>query len=126
MGKKLGRILALFHFVVTEMRPIWLLWYTIYSTAENATTRSCLTDAYKDFPIRKCLYRHEISVEEIQNCGRTAYQEYLAYGPQSPYQPCTKGCPDSGVYIDAPEPRVLVFCITTWLFGLCHETLAHA
>lgn len=120
MGKKFARILALLHFVVTEMRPIWLLWYTIYSTTENATTMACLTDAYKDFPIRQCLYRYEITVEEIQECGRKAYHEYLAHGPQSPYKPCTKGCPDSGVYIDHPGARVLIFCVTAWLFGRCY------
>ena len=118
MGKKLPRLLALLHFLVTEIRPIWLLWYTIYNTAENATTRSSLTDAYKNYPMRKCLYYQSITVEEIQKCGKKTYQEYLAHGPQSPYKPCTKGCPDSEVYIDAPEARILVFCLTAWLSGM--------
>ena len=55
MGKKDGEILALLHFTVTEMRPVWVLWITVYSTFRNVVTSASIQDAYYYTGVGKCL-----------------------------------------------------------------------
>ena len=110
--------MAFIHFAVTEMRPIYILWYTVFDTFKNIVTSSSLPDVYSSHEVRKCLYDEKITVNEIEDCMQTAYQEYLAYGPQLPYEECSEECPESEVWISAGEPRSMLFFMTVWLFGM--------
>jgi hypothetical protein len=116
----MGKILAFVHFLVTEMRIIWLLWYTVYSTFETITTISSISDVYSSYHVRECLYKEKITVGEIEDCMTSAYQEYLAHGPQLPYKNCSEECPKSEIWISAPEPRNMFFFMSIWLFGMFH------
>ena len=117
MGKKFAQVLAVLHFMVTELRPVWLLWYTIYITTENIVTSDCVADAYKNSPVTSCLYDGKLTVYEMEKCGSRAYRRYLADGVQNPFRPCAESCPNAGVYITAPVPRILLFFLTAWLVG---------
>ena len=118
MGKKYGKLLAFAHFMVTEMRPIWLLWYTVYSTFEAVVTSAAVTTAYRLFAITDCVYKRKITEEEIRACAKSAYTRYLASGPQDPFDECSAECPGSKVGIEVPEPRIMFFFMCVWLFGM--------
>ncbi len=118
MGKRHAEILALVHFAVTEMRPIWLLWYTVYNTFESIVTISSISDVYSSYHVRECLYKEKITVQNIEDCMLSAYRRYLADGPQLPYKECSEECPESEVWISAGEPRNMFFFMTVWLFGM--------
>ena len=117
MGKRDAQILAFVHFTVTELRPLWLLWYTVYNTFESIVTGASVSDAYLNTYILKCLYDEKMIARDIENCAKSAYKRYLAHGPQFPYKECNQGCPGSGVGIDVPEPRSMFYFMTVWLFG---------
>jgi hypothetical protein len=118
MGITDGEMLAFLHFTVTEMRPIWLLWYTVYNTFESIVTGASISDAFGNGYVTKCLYETKINVKGIEDCAKSAYKRYLASGPQKPYSECSEMCPGSGVGIDVPEPRSMFFFMTVWLFGM--------
>ena len=125
MGQRQAAILAFIHFAVTEMRPIYILWYTVFDTFKNIVTTSSLPDVYSSYKVRECLYKEKINVDEIQNCMQAAYQDYLAYGPQLPYETCSEECPESEVWISAGEPRIMLFFMTVWLFGMFINNKIH-
>jgi hypothetical protein len=100
------------------MRPIWLLWYTVYNTFESIVTGASISDAFGNGDVTKCLYETNINVKGIEDCAKSAYKRYLASGPQKPYSECSEMCPGSGVGIDVPEPRSMFFFMTVWLFGM--------
>ena len=102
---------------MTEMRPVWVLWIIVYSTFRNVATSASIQDAYNDQGVTKCLYEDKITAKEIKDCAESAYVRYLHSGPQKPFQVCNKACPTSLVGIDVPEPRVVFFLMTVWLFG---------
>ncbi len=118
MGERYAQMLALVHFVVTEMRPIWVLWYTVYNTFENIVTGASISDAYHSKYMAVCLYNGKITAQDIEKCAKTAYKKYLTSGPQTIYKECTEECPGSGVGIDVPEPRIMFFFMTVWLLGM--------
>ena len=117
MGKRDGQILAFVHFAVTELRPLWLLWYTVYNTFENIVTSAAVSDAYLDKNILACLYDERMIARDIEKCAKSAYKRYLTHGPQSIYKECNQGCPGSGVGIGVPEPQSMFYFMTVWLFG---------
>ena len=117
MGKSYGLALAFLHFLVTEMRVIWLLWYTIYNTIETIVTSSSIADAYRDRDVTECLHERKITAQDIEDCAKSAYKRYLASGPQIPYAQCREECSGSGIGIEAPEPRNILFLVTVALFG---------
>ena len=80
--------MAFAHFVITETRPIWILWYTIFSTIETVVTTSSISDAYRKPSITQCLHSGDITPDYIEDCAKSAYTRYLATGPQIPYQEC--------------------------------------
>ena len=118
MGKRGGKILAFIHFVVTEMRPVWLLWYTVYSTFEGILTGTSITTAYRQHEVTECLHEEKLTVNEIEDCAKSAYRRYLASGPQIPFDECGEHCEGALVGVDVPEPRIMFFFMTTWLFGM--------
>ena len=117
MGKRDGQLLAVAHFAVTELRPLWLLWYTVYNTFENIVTSASVSDAHYNADILNCLYVGKMKARDIEKCAKSAYKRYLTHGPQFPYKECKADCPGSGVGIDVPEPRRMFFFMTVWLFG---------
>ena len=118
MGKKDGKVLAFAHFMVTEMRPIWLLWYTVYNTFEAVVTSAAVTTAYSVSAITDCVHNEKITQEEIRACAKSAYTRYLASGPQDPFDECSAECPGSQVGILVPQPRIMFFVMCVLLFGM--------
>ncbi|CAB3979406.1 Hypothetical predicted protein [Paramuricea clavata] len=116
MGKSFGQELAFVHFFVTEMRVIWVLWYTIYNTIESIVVSSSLFDAYRNSGVTECLHEKKITAEDIEDCAQSAYRRYLATGPQVPYERCNEDCSGSGIGVEVPEPRNILFFITVVLF----------
>ena len=118
MGKRDGQILAFLHFTITEMRPLVLLWYTVYSTFANIVTSSAVSDAFTNQNVVACIYDRRINSQDVNECAKSAYRRYLPYGPQDPFKDCSDRCPGSGVGISAPEPRIMFFFMTAWLLGM--------
>ena len=118
MSKKYGKVLAFAHFMVTEMRSIWLLWYTVYNTFKAVVTSAAVTSAYRLPAITNCVCNKKITEEEIGACAKSAYTRYLASGPQDPFDECSAECPGSEVGIQVPEPRIMFFFMCVLLFGM--------
>ena len=108
--------MAFVHLVVTEMRPIWLLWYASYTSFENIVTSTSVSDAYERYGVRKCLFENKLTVAEIKDCGISAFRSYLASGPIE-RKTCKTECPEGNVIIEAPEPRSMLFFVTVWFVG---------
>ena len=121
MGKQNAVILAFLHFLVTEMRTIWLLWYTVFSTFQSIVIGTSISDVYGSYEISKCLNEETITVNEIDACLLSAYRAYLAEGPQLPYRGCSDVCDETEVWINANEPRIMLFFMSVWLFGAFHH-----
>jgi hypothetical protein len=117
MYKHFGQELAFVHFLVTEMRVIWVLWYTIYNTIQSIVTSSALFDAYRASGVTQCLHEKKITAQDIEDCVQSAYKNYLASGPQTHYQRCNEDC-RYRIRIEAPEPRNIFFFMTVALFGM--------
>ena len=114
----MGVILAFVHFLVTEMRPIYLIWFAAYSAFEDIVTGTVLSDVYKSHRMRECLYKDRVTVDEIEECVKTAYQKYLASGPNEGSRTiCNERCPEQ-IWVVAPEPRNMLFFVTVWYFGM--------
>ncbi|XP_028406738.1 uncharacterized protein LOC114529170 [Dendronephthya gigantea] len=118
MGKRDGQILAFLHFAITEMRPLVLLWYTVYSTFANVVTSAAVQNAYGVQSVVACIYFGHINSRDVADCAKSAYRRYLPSGPQDYFKDCSDKCPGSAVGISAPEPRIMFFFMTTWLLGL--------
>ena len=115
----MGVILAFVHFLVTEMRPIWLIWFAAYGAFEDIITATVLSSTYKSYRMLTCLYEDRITVEEIEECTKTAYQKYLAFGPNEGSRTiCNERCPERAIWVEPPEPRNMLFFVTVWYFGM--------
>ena len=118
MMKLVAVAFALFHFLVTEMRSIWLLEFIVYNTFASTVTSSAITDAFDNQDVAKCIHHGRIKARDVEDCAKSAYERYLYYGPQHPFKNCSDECPGSGVGIRAPEARILFFITTGWLSGM--------
>ena len=125
MGKNNGKILAFVHFLVTETRTIWLLWYTVYGTFEGILKGTAITTAYRDHDTTRCLHDEVLTVSDIEDCAKSAFRRYLATGPQIPFDECGEHCEGAGVGIDVSEPRIMFFFVTLWLFGMFIYCILH-
>lgn len=110
-----GQVLALLHFVVTELRPFWLLWYTTFNTFESVVTSTLTFELLSSTRIAECLKQKTITIQGIESCANTAYDRYLAQGPNEDHT-CV-GCSNKKIDVDAPEPRIMLFFMTVWLLG---------
>ena len=112
-----GQVLAPLHFVVTELRPFWLLWYTTFNTIESIVTNSLTLDLLSSRAVAGCLEAKTITINGIESCAKAAYDRYLPRGPSEGDETCV-GCSDARIGVLAPEPRIMLFLMTVWLFGL--------
>ena len=97
MDKRKEQLLAFAHFAVTEMRPLWLLWYTVFNTFQSIVTSAAISIAYFNKEVVACIFYEKLASRNVAKCAKTAYRNYLESGPQEDFKDCSEQCPGSGI-----------------------------
>ena len=109
-----GVIIALLHYMLTELRAWIILWYVVYHTTKITTI-----DIAAHITNKQCKYDAKPNrVEKIRQCVSDVFLEYLRAGSAGD---CQKHCSaDGDTYLTLDETagsRIIIFVATVWLLG---------